>query len=90
MEMNDNCVAEVDSPTDSQELCDPAPPRPCPSVEGLNRLTEVWARPQRWAWEGLIPLGKLTFVTGESGVGKSWFALQAAAMATRGLLTPDP
>ena len=90
--MNDNGVVDVDRSTSSDDVSSVEAPSfvPYPPAQGLRRMMDVWSRPLHWAWEGLIPQGKLTFVTGESGVGKSWFALQAAAMATRGLLTPDP
>src|SRR4051794_4800322 len=98
MMMNDNCLAEVDGSTASTEVSDPVQNSPQPvasnledplSVPWLRRLQAYSTRPTKWVWEGLIPQGKLTFVTGESGVGKSWFALQAVAMVTRGRRMPD-
>jgi putative DNA primase/helicase len=41
-----------------------------------------------WAWEGLVPMGKLSLMTGDPGVGKSLVALQVAAMMTRGQTCP--
>lgn len=42
-----------------------------------------------WAWDGLVPMGKLTLITGDPGVGKSLVSLQVAAMVTRGVTTPQ-
>lgn len=95
MQTTGSCMTEVNRSTQSDRLRDLESTMearsfdPCRRVDVLRRLTEVWTKPLRWVWKDLIPQGKLTFVTGESGVGKSWFALQAAAMATRGHLTPD-
>lgn len=61
----------------------------CSGDEGLLRnLSDVTSKPLEWAWEGMIPFGKLTLLTGEPGVGKSLVALQVAAMVTRGLVRP--
>ncbi len=54
----------------------------------FQSLTEYDLQPLEWVWDGLIPRGKLTLITGEPGVGKSLFALQVAAMVTRGCRTP--
>ena len=52
------------------------------------RAARYERKPIEWLWEGLIPRGKITLVNGEPGVGKSLFALQVAAMVTRGWTTP--
>ncbi|WP_157605522.1 AAA family ATPase [Schlesneria paludicola] len=49
-----------------------------------KRLSDVPGKPLEWIWEGLIPRGKLTLITGEPGIGKSLFALQVVSMVTRG------
>jgi putative DNA primase/helicase len=41
-----------------------------------------------WAWDGMVPMGKLSLITGDPGVGKSLVALQVAAMMTRGESIP--
>lgn len=45
---------------------------------------EVEPRDIRWLWYPYIALGKVTLIVGESGEGKSTFALNLAAILTRG------
>ena len=46
-----------------------------------------------WVWEGLVPVGAVTMVTGEPGIGKSLVAMHVAARVTRGIrmspVTPE-
>ena len=51
------------------------------------QMSRLRPRPVEWAWEGLVPMGKLTLLTGDPGVGKSVVALQVASMVTRGVRT---
>ena len=51
----------------------------------LLRGSRVRSQAVDWAWEGLVPLGKLTLVTGEPGIGKSLVATHVAARVTRGV-----
>ena len=50
----------------------------------LEKLSEIAATPQGWVWKGVIPEGQVTLLTGEPGVGKSLFAMNAIARLTRG------
>ncbi len=50
----------------------------------LEKLSDIPATPQGWVWKGVIPEGQLTLLTGEPGVGKSLFAMDAVARLTRG------
>ena len=50
----------------------------------FRRMSEVVAEPIRWLWEGRIPLGKVTLLEGEPGVGKSTLSLELAARVSRG------
>jgi hypothetical protein len=52
-------------------------------------LAEVQAKPVRWLWPGRVPLGKLTVLDGDPGVGKSAVALDLAARVSRGEELPD-
>ena len=57
----------------------------------LQPLQELDEKPLEWAWDGLIPMGKLTLLTGASGMGKSMVACQAASIVSRGWKpTPKP
>ena len=50
----------------------------------LEKLSEIPATSQGWVWKGVIPEGQVTLLTGEPGVGKSLFAMNAIARLTRG------
>lgn len=50
----------------------------------FQKMSEVSPEPVRWLWEGRIPLGKVTILQGEPGVGKSTLALDLAARVSRG------
>ena len=50
----------------------------------LEKLSDIPAKPLGWVWNGVIPEGQVTLVTGEPGVGKSLFAMDAIARLTRG------
>ncbi len=50
----------------------------------LEKLSDIPATPQGWVWKGVIPEGQVTLLTGEPGVGKSLFAMDAIARLTRG------
>ena len=50
----------------------------------FKRMSEVKAEEVRWLWDGRIPLGKVTLLEGQPGVGKSTLALDLAARVSRG------
>lgn len=54
----------------------------------FKSLAEVQPEPVKWLWEGRIPLGKVTLLEGEPGVGKSTLALELAARVSRGAGMP--
>lgn len=56
---------------------------------GLVRLADVEAEDVAWLWPGRVPLGKLTMVEGDPGVGKSTLALDLAARLSVGAPMPD-
>jgi hypothetical protein len=43
----------------------------------------------RWLWPGRIPLGTITLLDGDPGLGKSLLALDLVARVTRGAAMPD-
>ncbi len=52
-------------------------------------LAEVAPEPVRWLWPGKIPLGKVTVIYGEAGIGKTGLALDLAARVSSGTQWPD-
>ena len=48
------------------------------------QLAEVEPQEVVWLWEPYIPLGKLTILEGDPGVGKTWLALQLTAIISLG------
>ena len=65
------------------------PAEPPHSSPVLVNLADVTPRPVRWLWPGRIPLGKLTLIAGEPGLGKSFLTLDLAARVTTGNPWPD-
>ena len=54
----------------------------------FQKMSEIPAAPVLWLWEGRIPLGKVTILQGEPGVGKSTLAYDLAARVSRGSEMP--
>jgi hypothetical protein len=74
---------------------DPGPPaligdEPHAPDEELGILLST-VQPERveWLWPGRIPLGKLTIIDGDPGLGKSVLTLDLAARVSRGAEMPD-
>ncbi len=55
----------------------------------LVRLSDVKPEPVQWLWPSRIPLGKLTVVAGDPGLGKSFVTLDFAARVSTGTGWPD-
>jgi hypothetical protein len=55
----------------------------------LRCLADVQAEEVEWLWPGRIPLGKLTLIVGDPGLGKSFLTLDIAARVSRGDAWPD-
>lgn len=55
----------------------------------LLRLSDVQPEPVRWLWPGRIPLGKLTILDGDPGLGKSLLTIDLAARVSTGDPMPD-
>ena len=55
----------------------------------LVRLADVRPEPIRWLWPGRIPLGKLTLIVGDLGLGKSFLTTALAATISSGGAWPD-
>lgn len=55
----------------------------------LVRLSDVQPRPVRWLWRDRIPLGKISVVDGDPGLGKSLMTLDLTARVTTAAAMPD-
>lgn len=54
----------------------------------LIKGSEIIPRDVEWLWYPYIPYGKITIIQGDPGEGKSTFALNLAAMLTKGTSPP--
>jgi archaellum biogenesis ATPase FlaH len=52
-------------------------------------LSNVETHPIEWLWHGRIPLGKITILDGDPGMGKSLIAINIAACVSAGQIMPD-
>lgn len=50
----------------------------------IVRLADVEPEEVDWLWQPYIPLGKLTLLEGDPGLGKTWLALQMASIISNG------
>ncbi|MBF6606814.1 MAG: AAA family ATPase [Chloroflexi bacterium] len=55
----------------------------------LARAADVRPASVSWAWQGRLPLGSLTLLVGQPGLGKTMLACEVAARASRGQLDGD-
>lgn len=51
-------------------------------------MSHIERKPIQWLWDGRIPLGKLTILDGEPGLGKSTLVCELAACISTGRLLP--
>jgi hypothetical protein len=65
---------------------DPHEPNLSPALRFAN---EIQPEPLLWLWPGRIPLGNLTLLIGDPGVGKSLLAADLAARVSTGRPWPD-
>lgn len=54
----------------------------------VRRVSEIDPLPVRWLWPGRIPLGKVTLLAGEPGLGKSQLTCAVGAAVTTGSAWP--
>lgn len=55
----------------------------------VHRLSDVQPEELDWLWPGRIPLGKLTLLAGDPGLGKSFVTCDMAARISSGRAWPD-
>jgi hypothetical protein len=60
-------------------------------VAGLNTrtLSDVHETPVEWLWNQRLPLGKLSMISGDPDLGKTWLILDLIARITTGREMPD-
>lgn len=68
---------------------DPIPITRDTAIPGLVRLSDVEPEMVEWLWPGRIPLGKLTILDGDPGLGKSMVTCDIAARVSTGREMPD-
>lgn len=56
---------------------------------GLPSYADVEPMEQEWLWEGRIPLGEVTVLAGDSGIGKGFLMADLAARVSNGDTMPD-
>ena len=69
------------------------PSTPPPSLSMVTPvitcMADVVAEPVKWLWPNRIAIGKLTILSGDPGLGKSFITLDLAARVSRGTCWPD-
>ncbi len=81
-------IKTYDNPASSK----PGDPQlaPTPEEEALGLfLSQVETQEVHWLWEKRIPLGKITILDGDPGMGKSLLAINVAACVSTGYPMPD-
>lgn len=54
----------------------------------VSHLSDIQPEPVHWLWTGRIPLGKLTLISGDPGLGKSLLTITIAASVSKGFRWP--
>ncbi len=75
--------------TELQKLLQSTKSSTSPQFTSGTLLSDIPIQPLTWLWEQRIPLGHLTYLDGDPGVGKSLFALHLAACVSSGSPMPD-
>jgi len=55
----------------------------------LRTLSDIEAKDVAWLWKNRIPLGEITLLVGDPGVGKSYFSYFLSAQISKGGSWPD-
>jgi len=67
-----------------KKLLDAAEPVPGRDADDVIRMADVNPEPLTWLWPGRFPLGKLTMLAGDPGLGKSMLTIELAAHVSTG------
>lgn len=59
------------------------------SLAKLRAFSNIQPEALRWLWPGRLPLGKLTVIAGDPGLGKSLLTIDVAARVSSGRAFPD-
>ncbi|HUZ47325.1 MAG TPA: AAA family ATPase [Terriglobia bacterium] len=59
------------------------------SLAKMRTFSDIAPEPLLWLWPGRIPLGKLTLIAGDPGLGKSLLTVDIAARVSTGASYPD-
>jgi AAA domain len=87
----DELREQLDAATEETRGSNPEPPPVSTIADGVRlvSLASITPASVRWAWEGRIPLGTVTLLVGDGGLGKSTMLLDVAARLSRGQLPGD-
>ena len=55
----------------------------------LTTLSEIEPEKLKWLWEDKIPMGKVTLLVGDPGIGKSFLTMFMVAQVSTGRPWPD-
>jgi putative DNA primase/helicase len=80
---------QIGGPLDALEALGAKPPDPATVGLLLAKMADIEPEMVNWLWPGRIPLGKLTLLSGDPGLGKSFLALDIAARTSTGSRWPD-
>jgi archaellum biogenesis ATPase FlaH len=74
------------APTNGSISVDFSKKRPYKLVEGINlaQASRIEVEKVNWLWKGYIPLGKITILAGDPGMGKSTIGIDLVARVSRG------
>lgn len=75
--------------TQATEWQPPQPGTPSPTSAITRSFSEIKPEPLEWLWPGRLPLGKLSLLVGDPGLGKSLLTVDIAARVSRGTSFAD-
>ena len=87
---NDAGLARASGTLDADQNEKPTKRRPVLNGAEAIAMSEIEARPVSWLWRGRIPLGSLTVLAGDPGLGKSLLTCRLAAAVSNGELGEEP